>query len=150
MMTDHCVSFRADQQQRNAWIMPAKQITSIFCLVAFVIALLVGIAVDNPLETILWNALRAGAVCYVVGAIFSSIAVKVVNDHIETLKEQNPIPDPHLPVEEVDDDIYVAHSVDEESADMGSNPQNQHNQTQAHNSDPDPSDNTESEDRQAA
>lgn len=148
MMTDHCVSSRADQQQRNAWIMPAKQITSIFCLVAFVIALLVGIAVDNPLETILWNALRAGAVCYVVGAIFSTIAVKVVNDHIETLKEQNPIPDPNLPLE--DEDIYLAHPTDEVTADAASNPQNQPNQTQPHNSDPDPSDNNESEDRQAA
>lgn len=148
-MTDHCVSSRADQQQRNAWIMPAKVITSIFSMVACVVSLLVGVAVDNPLETILWNALVAGMLCYIVGAIFSTVAVKVVDDHIQTLKEQNPIPDLNK-LKHENDGIYVAHPVGEEHAASTSSSQNQSNDAQSHNSDLDPSDNTQSEDRQAA
>lgn len=52
-----------------------------------------GIAVRNPAETVLWRAIIAMGVCYVVGQVAGSVAQQAVQSHIDKYKKLNPIPE---------------------------------------------------------
>jgi len=71
---------------------PAKIIATCFALVAFAAAVAVGLAAGNPTSTILGRALLAMFVCWVVGRIVGGVAIRTVQNDIDTYKASHPIP----------------------------------------------------------
>lgn len=71
--------------------MPSKLIATSFALIAFAIALIAGIAADNPASTALVRALLAMAICYVVGWLLGMVATKATGEHIEAYRQAHPI-----------------------------------------------------------
>lgn len=70
---------------------PSKLIASCFALIAFAAATLVGLAAQNSAWTVLYRALIAMGVCWVVGFIVGLVAQRVVDQQIETYKSRHPI-----------------------------------------------------------
>jgi len=71
--------------------MPAKVIAGSLALTGFAVAILAGLAAGNAASTILWTALVAGFVCWVLGVIVGAVAYKAVTEHVENYKAENPI-----------------------------------------------------------
>jgi len=72
--------------------MPTKVIASSLGLIGFVVAILAGLAVNNPATTTLWRALCAMVICYTVGSIIGAIAMHAISEQIEQYKASNPLP----------------------------------------------------------
>jgi hypothetical protein len=73
--------------------MPTRIIACSFSLIAFALALVIGLIVDNPTLTILRGALVAGFVCLLLGAMVGHFAHRVIEDDIERYRQEHPIPD---------------------------------------------------------
>ncbi|MCE9591849.1 MAG: hypothetical protein K8S99_15145 [Planctomycetes bacterium] len=58
---------------------------------AFAAALAIGVAADLPATTIMWRALVAMAVCWVVGRVIGWIAFRALQIEIETYKNNHPV-----------------------------------------------------------
>lgn len=72
--------------------MPTQVIASSLGLIGFIIAILAGLAADNPETTTIVRALIAMFICYVVGMIIGAIATRALNEHIAQYKQSNPMP----------------------------------------------------------
>ncbi len=70
---------------------PAKVIASCFALMAFACAVIVGWSVQNTTQTILWRAMLAMFVCWLVGYAVGLVAQQVVDRRIENYKAANPL-----------------------------------------------------------
>lgn len=55
--------------------------------------MLVGVAADNPLVTVLSRALVVGAVCFVVGSVIGHLASSVVSREVAEHERSHPFPD---------------------------------------------------------
>ena len=73
--------------------MTARVIATIFALISFAAALLVGTQAGNPLSTILSRALLIMLGCYVIGRLIGGVAQLTVQHHIESYQARFPIPD---------------------------------------------------------
>lgn len=73
--------------------MPTRIIACSFSLIAFALALVIGLMAGNPTLRILQSGLAAGFVCLLIGAMIGRIAHRVIEDDIERYQEQHPIPD---------------------------------------------------------
>ncbi|MEX0655214.1 MAG: hypothetical protein WD534_08290 [Phycisphaeraceae bacterium] len=71
---------------------PSRVIASCFALVSFAAALLVGLLSGNGAGVIIWRATLVMLACWVIGWIVGLVAQRVVDDHIQTYKQNNPIP----------------------------------------------------------
>jgi hypothetical protein len=74
------------------WSMPTQVIASSLGLIGFIIAILAGLAADNPATTTIVRALAAMFICYVVGMMLGTMATHALNEHIEQYKRSNPMP----------------------------------------------------------
>lgn len=74
-----------------------KSVSGSCGLTGFAIAIIAGLAADNPSSVILTRALTAMAVCYVIGIFIGYIAARAVDDATALHTIRNPAPD----VEEV-------------------------------------------------
>ncbi|QNN23896.1 hypothetical protein HED60_17015 [Planctomycetales bacterium ZRK34] len=72
--------------------MPTQVIASSLGLIGFIIAILAGLAADNPATTTLVRALGSMFICYIVGMIIGAVATRALNEHIEQYKQSNPMP----------------------------------------------------------
>jgi len=72
----------------------SKVIAGCFGLAAFAVAIVAGLAHDNPTAQILLRAILAMAVCYFIGAIAGMICERVIVLHVEQHKSSNPAPKP--------------------------------------------------------
>jgi hypothetical protein len=70
---------------------PAKVIASVMGLGAFGIAIVAGLAVDNPADHILSRALICMFVCNIVGLAIGALAERTVNDSIGTYIKARPV-----------------------------------------------------------
>ncbi len=73
--------------------MPARVIACLFAFCSFLACLAYGVWLDQPLETMLLNAMVVMLACYAVGRVGGYVAQRGVDDHIERFKQQNPLPD---------------------------------------------------------
>lgn len=73
--------------------MPANVIATSFALIAFSAAVAVGIASDNPAETVIWRGMVAMLLCWPVGWAVGNVACHTVDRHIERYKQEHPIPE---------------------------------------------------------
>lgn len=77
--------------------MPTRLIASSLALIAFAVAVLAGIGVDNPAATILWRAILAMAICYCIGLFIGSASQRAIEEAIQEHKKDNPLaPEPEL------------------------------------------------------
>ena len=62
---------------------PSSAIAGCFALSAFAVAVVAGLAAQNPASSILFRALIAMIVCYPVGLIIGLICQRLMFDHID-------------------------------------------------------------------
>ncbi len=72
-------------------LIPAKVIASCFALMAFACAVIVGWSVQNTTQTILWRAMLAMFVCWLIGYAVGMVAQQVVDRRIENYKAAHPL-----------------------------------------------------------
>ena len=73
--------------------MTARVIATIFALVSFAAALIVGHQAGNPMVTILSRALLIMLGCYLVGRVIGGVAHATVNHHLDHYRAQYPMPE---------------------------------------------------------
>ncbi|MFN0133273.1 MAG: hypothetical protein ACKVW3_12205 [Phycisphaerales bacterium] len=64
----------------------ARVMAAIFALSAFAIAVISGMAVGNPTQVVIRQALVSLAVCFVVGVAIGLVFEQVVSEHVERCK----------------------------------------------------------------
>lgn len=62
---------------------PAAVVGPCVALAGFAVAIVAGIGVDNPIETVLGSALVAMACCFAVGSLVGWMLEKLIIDHIK-------------------------------------------------------------------
>lgn len=67
-------------------------IAGCFALSAFAVAVLAGLATDNPAAQVLGRAIVCMLVCYPVGLAIGLVCVRVISAHVEAHRQANPIP----------------------------------------------------------
>lgn len=90
--------------------MPVRIIATSFAFVAFATALLCGMAVSNPMGTVVGRACIAMLVCYLVGLMIGSIGRRAIQEHVDDYKKR-------YPVRPAGDDVEVIHEEDLEMPD---------------------------------
>ena len=73
----------------------AKVIAACFTLAAFAVAVVAGLASDNPATHVLVRAVVAMIVCYPIGFIVGIVCERIISAHIESHERANPTPDPN-------------------------------------------------------
>ncbi|MCZ6836934.1 MAG: hypothetical protein O7G85_14250 [Planctomycetota bacterium] len=68
----------------------SRVIAGCFGLAAFGIALVTGLASENPATIILTRAIFAMVVCYPIGWIVGLLCQRIIDDHIKAHKQANP------------------------------------------------------------
>ena len=81
---------------------PSRVIAACFALVGFAAAVVVGAVAGNPVTTVLLRALVVMGVCWLIGRVVGFITSRTVTEHIETYKQQHPLPDDSQSTGEVD------------------------------------------------
>jgi len=74
--------------------MPAKVFAGCMALSAFAIAIIAGLAADNPSDAILSRALIALVVCYPAGWLIGAVAERAIDEHLRAYARDNPIEAP--------------------------------------------------------
>lgn len=69
---------------------PTKVVGACCALAAFVISIIAGLAVDNPLDQILTRAIVSLLIGYVVGAVVGAIGEKTIAEAIKSYKSARP------------------------------------------------------------
>ncbi len=72
--------------------MPTRVIAGSFALIAFALAIVMGMYADNSVATTLGRALVMMGMSYVVGLLVAVVGFRAVNDHFDRYKQQNPMP----------------------------------------------------------
>lgn len=93
--------------------MPVRIIATSFALVAFAVALLCGMAVNNPMTVVVGRACLAMLVCYLVGLGIGSIGRRAIQEHVDAYKKKHPVRPPA-------DDVEVINEEDLEMPDAAS------------------------------
>lgn len=70
-----------------------KSVSGACGLTGFAVAILAGLAADNPASVILTRALIAMTACYAVGAFIAALASRAVRDATLAHARRNPAPD---------------------------------------------------------
>lgn len=81
----------------------ARVIAATFALAAFCVAAMTGVLVGNPPTAVLFRALAAMGVCWIVGAVVGEIAQYLVLRELDAHRLRNPVENVVLPGEEQDD-----------------------------------------------
>lgn len=74
-------------------VISAKVIAGCFALSAFAVAILAGLASENPTAQILQRAVISMFVCYPVGLIVGMVCERVIVTHVGEHQRSNPVPD---------------------------------------------------------
>lgn len=72
-------------------IVPHRIIAGVFGMAAFVVAILSGLWVDNPVTSILLRALAAMVLCYGLGLVVGWVCEFVVREHLTQYKQAHPV-----------------------------------------------------------
>lgn len=69
----------------------SKVISACFALASFAVAILAGLASDNPASSVLLRALMAMIICYPLGLVVGLICERLILTHIEAHQLANPV-----------------------------------------------------------
>jgi hypothetical protein len=70
---------------------PTRVISGIVALAGFLVALVAGLAADNPADVVLTRALLAMLACNLLGSIVGAVAHWIGTEHVERFKQLHPI-----------------------------------------------------------
>lgn len=79
--------------------MPTKVIAASLALVAFALAIALGLYAGNTAATTIGRALIVMVVCYVVGQLIGYVGRTAMAEHVERYKQEHPIPELDLGIE---------------------------------------------------
>src|SRR5437870_4242815 len=68
-------------------------IAACFAMASFAVAILAGLASENPSSSVLFRAMIAMFVCYPVGMMVGMVCDRVIMAHVEAHRNANPAPD---------------------------------------------------------
>jgi hypothetical protein len=68
-----------------------KSIAAAFSLAGFTVAVVSGLAVDNPVTRTLQCALVSMVLCYFGGLVIAAVALRVASEHVNAYKAAHPI-----------------------------------------------------------
>jgi phage shock protein PspC (stress-responsive transcriptional regulator) len=71
---------------------PTRMISGTVALAGFVVAVVAGLAVDNPADVVLTRALLAMLACNLLGSAVGAVAYWTAAQHVERYKNATPIP----------------------------------------------------------
>ncbi|MHC4995772.1 MAG: hypothetical protein ACYTGQ_12040 [Planctomycetota bacterium] len=71
--------------------MPSRVIATCLALIAFSMAIVLGVAAGNPPLTIVWRALLMMLVTWVIGSVIGAMAQHVVTENIASYKIEHPL-----------------------------------------------------------
>ena len=72
---------------------PSRITASCFALACFAAAIVVGLASGTPAVTLLWRSIVVMLGAWLVGLAVGAVIQQVLDEHIETHRQQNPMPD---------------------------------------------------------
>ena len=75
-----------------------RVIAGCFALAAFAVAILAGLASENPASSVLGRAVMAMVVCYPVGMVIGMVCDRIILAQVEAQQHANPLLEP-VPVE---------------------------------------------------
>ncbi len=88
---------------------PAKFIASTFGLAAFAIAVIAGMAAQNPADRVLGRALICFVICQVIGWILGSIGERAVEEAVDQLAaSESPEPAVEVVLSDEDGEVIAA------------------------------------------
>lgn len=79
--------------------MPTKVIAASFALIAFALAIALGVVAGNTAATTIWRGLVAMIVCYFLGQLIGYAGRRAMTEHVDRYKREHPIPELDLLVE---------------------------------------------------
>lgn len=71
---------------------PTKIISACFALCAFIVAVIAGLAADNPADTILLRAIVGMFIAQIVGFLVGAAAERTITDSVRQYQANNPVP----------------------------------------------------------
>lgn len=77
----------------HAFGTPSRVIATAVGLSGFAVAVIAGLAAENPAQVVLGRALVSMLVCYVLGQLLGAGAENVVRRRVERYKGEHPVPD---------------------------------------------------------
>ncbi len=75
-------------------MVPGRVIAAAIALIAFAVAIVAGLAAENPATTTLYRAIVAMVVCYGLGRIVGLVGQRAIAEDVERYKARNPIHSP--------------------------------------------------------
>jgi len=79
--------------------MPTKVIAASLALVAFALAILLGLFAGNTAATTIGRALIVMVVCYLVGQLIGYVGRTAMTEHVERYKRDHPMPESDFGIE---------------------------------------------------
>lgn len=76
--------------------MPTRLTAACLGMSAFALAVLAGLAADNPVDVILMRAIIASLVCHMLGWAIGAVAERAVNDRVEQYVREHPAEPPQV------------------------------------------------------
>ncbi|HUO09993.1 MAG TPA: hypothetical protein VM008_16935 [Phycisphaerae bacterium] len=83
-------------------------IAGTFGIVGFVLSMVSGLIVDNPVTTIVYNALIWATICYVIGYIVGAVAQQVSSEHAAALAKRVADADAAKEAEQAEEQAKIA------------------------------------------
>lgn len=71
----------------------AGTIAAVVALTAYALAIVAGLAAQNPATTILWRGMVVLVVAHLAGQLIGAAAEHALAQHLRRFEEQNPVPD---------------------------------------------------------
>jgi hypothetical protein len=75
-------------------MVPGRVIAAAIGLIAFAVAIVAGLAAENPATTTLWRAIVAMVVCYGLGRLIGMVGQRAIAEDIQRYKAEHPIHEP--------------------------------------------------------
>lgn len=69
-----------------------RLIATCFALAAFSVAIIAGLAADNPGTTVLTTAIICMIGCQLIGLVVGAVAQRAIDEHLSRYRAKNPIP----------------------------------------------------------
>jgi hypothetical protein len=76
-----------------------KSVAAAFSIAGFTVAIIAGLAADNPVTRVLQSAVIAMVLCYIAGLVIAAVAGRATAEHLAAYKAANPLPGAEAPVD---------------------------------------------------
>ncbi len=95
------MAHKSDKKAAPLPVPPERAVAGCFGLMAFAVAIVAGLAVDNPTDLILGRALGAMLACYGLGLIAGYFCKAALMQEYENFVARHPVPDSGRTIDEL-------------------------------------------------